>query len=495
MDQGSLQIIALTFIVAIAWHFYTKLQCPPALRNIPSVPFWKSLLTTLGSVDSLERFDKLVVPVLNEKGIGKQFSFGKWMVMVSNPDYAKMILMKPDTFPKMQLNKEQPHTLRAKLGKINIVSANGEEWKRHRRVANPAFHRSWSTSAFGELVTRLIVEIENTHGSVSVTGMMQRMTLDALGKIIFDYDFHAIENQGGDLVQAYNTIMTGFNDPFYAMFPYLENLPLVGRRGYQTELTKFNDFIMGIINSKIENVRANKVTDSQKADLVTLMVLSGEEESQTLTPEEIRNDVIVFFIAGHDTTANALASAIYYLAIHPTIQQKAREEAIRVLGNESRDVWPTFEQQQSELPFITAIMKESMRLNPSATQVVPRRCTKSVQFGEFVLPEGTPVNVHIYSMHHNPNNWDKPYSFMPERFLDEKAEHDLYTWMPFGGGSRRCLGMNFSLIEQRVVLSMLLRKYTWSLPKDSIHIDRLRTKPSAGLMEIRDLNVDFKALY
>ncbi|ORX88881.1 cytochrome P450 [Basidiobolus meristosporus CBS 931.73] len=495
MDQGTLPIIGLTFFLAIVWHFYTKLWCPPALRDIPTVPFWKSLLATLRSMDGLERFDKLLVPVLNEKGIGKQFSFGRWMVSVSNPDYAKVILMDIDTFPKIEMSKELPHTLRAKLVQVNIASANGKEWKRHRQVANPAFHRSWSTAAFGELVSKLIVEIEHTHESVSVTDLMQRMTLDALGKIIFDYDFNSIENKAGDLVQLYNYITTGIRNPFYAMFPHLENLPLVGRRGYQTELARFNDFIMEIINSKIENIRKNKVTDSQKADLVTLMVLSGEEENQALTPEEIRNDVVAFFIAGHDTTANALASAIYYLAIHPTIQQQAREEAIRVLGNEPQDIWPTFQQQQNELPLITAIMKESMRLNPSASQVIPRHCMKSVQFGEFVLPEGTAVNIHIYSMHHNPKNWDNPYSFMPERFLDEKVEHYLYSWMPFGGGSRRCLGMNFSLIEQRVVLSMLLRKYTWSLPKDSIHVDRLRTKPGVGLMEIRDLKVDFKALY
>ncbi|ORX77991.1 cytochrome P450 [Basidiobolus meristosporus CBS 931.73] len=495
MDQGSIEVIALIFTVTITWHFYTRLRCPSSLCKIPSVPFWKSLLATFKSIDSLERFDKLVVPVLNEKGIAKQFFFGRWMVMVSNPDYAKKILMKPDAFPKIQLNEELPHTLSAQLGKVNIASANGDEWKRHRRVANPAFHRSWSTSEFGKLVSKLIVEIENTHGPVSVTELMQRMTLDALGKIIFDYDFSAIENKGGDLVQTYNSVMTELNDPFYIMFPYLENLPLVGRRGYQTDLTRFDDFIMGIINSKVKNIRTNKTVDLQKADLVTLMVLSAEEGNQILTPEEIRNDVIVFFIAGQDTTSNALASTIYYLAVHPVIQQQAREEAIRVLGNEPQDVWPTYEQQQNELPFITAIMKESMRLTPSATQVLPRRCMKAVQFGEFVLPEGTPVNVDIYSMHHNPKNWDKPYSFLPERFLNEKTEHDLYAWMPFGGGSRRCLGMNFSLIEQRVVLSMLLRKYAWSLPEDSIHTDRLRTTPSSGLMEIRDLNVNFKALY
>ncbi|ORX92456.1 cytochrome P450 [Basidiobolus meristosporus CBS 931.73] len=478
----------------IAWLLYTKIQCPPALRSLPSVSLWQYLLATLASLDNSERFDKLTVPVLNKKGIGRQFIFGRWMVTVSNPDYAKTIFMKADTFPKIQLSKEQPNTLRSKLSQVNILSANDEEWKKHRRVANPAFHRSWATAAFGELVSKLIVQIGKTQGSVPVTELMQHMTLDALGRMIFDYDFNSIENQRGETVQLYNTIMTGINNPFYVLFPYLESLPLIGRRGYQDELERFNQFIMSIINSKVDAIREKEV-DHEKADLVTLMVLASKEEDNTLTPEEIRNDVIIFFIAGHDTTANALATAIYYLAIHPHIQQRAREEANAVLGNGGKDVWPSFAQQQSQFPFITAIIKESMRLNPSAPQVVPRRCTKPVQFGEYVLPVGTPVNVHIYSVHHNPNNWENPYGFMPERFMDDEAEHDLHSWIPFGGGLRRCIGMNFSLIEQRVVLSMLLRKFVWSLPKDSIHFDRLKTKPSAGLMAIRDLNVDFRPLY
>ncbi|KAK9763280.1 hypothetical protein K7432_010191 [Basidiobolus ranarum] len=495
MDSPTIMIIVLAPVLAIAWCLYEILNCPQALRQIPAVSFWKSVIATLTSMDASERFDKLIVPVVNEKGLARQFAFGKWMVLVSKPEYAKAILMKADAFPKIILGREQPNTLRAKLSNVNIASSNGEEWKKHRRVANPAFHRTWTTTAFGELMSRLMVEIEKAESAIPIKEFMQRMTLDALGKIIFDYDFNSIGNQRGDIVKLYNTILSGFNDPFYNMFPFLENIPFFGRRGYRTELEKFNEFILSIVNSKIEATSEKKTVDLRGADLVTLMIHAGEEEGQKLTPEEIRNDVITFFIAGHDTTANALSSAIYYLGIHPEAQQKAREEANRVLGDEERNLCPTFAQQQNELLYITAVIKESMRLNPSASQVIPRRSCEPIQFGEFILPVGTPVNVHIYSMQHNSNYWDNPYRFMPERFLDEQTNRDFFSWLPFGGGSRRCIGMNFSLIEQRVVLSMMLRKFSWSLPHNSIHFDSLKTMPSSGLMETRDLFINFKKLY
>ncbi|KAK9762514.1 hypothetical protein K7432_011677 [Basidiobolus ranarum] len=482
-------------IVAISWYLYDKVKCPKALQNIPEVSLWKSIWAYINFLDASECFDKLVLPVITEKGVARQFVFGKWIVMVSNPEYAKFMLMKSDIFPKIILSREQPNTLQAKLLSVNIATVNGEEWRKHRRVANPAFHRTWTTSIFGELVFKLISEIDRSSTHVPVKELMQRMTLDALGKVIFDYDFNSIENQGGEMVRLYNTILTGISSSLYTVFPFLENAPLVGRRGYQTELNKFNEFIMGIINSKLEKIRDGKPVDTQSADLVTLMIQAGESEKERLTPEEIRNDVIIFFIAGHDTTANALSTAIYYLGLYPEYQQKAREEANRVLGDEAKNVCPTFEQQQNSLIFITAVIKESMRLNPSAAQIIPRRTTEPVQFGEFTLPIGTPTNIHIYAMHHNPNLWENPYRFMPERFLDETVNHDLFSWMPFGGGSRRCIGMNFSLIEQRIVLSMLVRKFSWMLPMNSVHFERLKTRPGLGLMETRNLTMNFKALY
>ncbi|KAK9759947.1 hypothetical protein K7432_016502 [Basidiobolus ranarum] len=297
MDLLSIPIFVCASIVGISRYFYEKVKCPKDLEHIPAVSLWQSLWSSGKAMDAAERFDKLVVPVITEKGVARQFVLGRWMVMVSNPDYAKTILMKADIFPKIILSQEQPNTLRAKFSTVNIVSSNGDEWRKHRRIANPAFHRSWTTTTFGELVSKLITEIDKKCTHVPVKELMQRMTLDALGKVIFDYDFNSIETQGGEIVELYNTILTEIGNPFYSMFPFLENAPLVGRRGYQTELAKFHQFIMSVIQSKVEKLREGKVTDLQSADLVTLMIQAGEMEKEKLTPEEIRNDVITFFVA------------------------------------------------------------------------------------------------------------------------------------------------------------------------------------------------------
>ncbi|KAF7723462.1 cytochrome P450-dit2 [Apophysomyces ossiformis] len=362
---------------------------------------------------------------------------------------------------------------------------------------------------FGGLTQQLFKTLEKEGTSnVDICNLMERFTLDAIGQAGFDFDFRALsDNHNSPWVRTYNDIKTGLRDPLFFFFPVLDQYFLwlfPNRRQIHRQVDKFNNMTDSVIHHKreiLESQRANNIEDHEK-DLLTLM-LETEIDGEKMTNEELKSNLNIFFLAGHDTTANALSFAIYYLAIHKDIQEKARQEAMKILGDEPKDVIPTIEQTKA-LTYINMIMKEvrmilvNMRLVGPVTSLLPRRTAEDVELAGTFVPKGTTLTVDIYALHHNPFVWRNPEKFDPERFAPggeaEQLAGEGMTWLPFSNGGRQCIGMNFSLVEQRVLLSMLLRKYTWELPKDSIHRHQLVTK-NIGIISGDRLNIDFKERY
>ncbi|KAF0459355.1 cytochrome P450 [Gigaspora margarita] len=180
----------------------------------------------------------------------------------------------------------------------------------------------------------------------------------------------------------------------------------------------------------------------------------------------------VFMLAGHDTTANALSTLLYLLSTHKNVQENAREEVLRVLGD---NLIPSAEQHKS-LKYLNMVIYENLRMYPPVSNLILRELTEDLKFKDFVIPAGSLLELFVYGIQHSSKLWDKPEEFLPERFEKENANSENYSWLAFGGGSRMCLGNNFSLIEQRIVLCFLLRKYEISLAPNSIHKDGLKIK-------------------
>ncbi|GES99835.1 cytochrome P450 [Rhizophagus clarus] len=212
-----------------------------------------------------------------------------------------------------------------------------------------------------------------------------------------------------------------------------------------------------------------KKINNNSADLLEHMIHAcNDPENPTLTSEELRHNLTIFMLAGHDTTANALTTVLYLLAVHKDAQKKVRDEILRVLGD---DLIPSMEQQK-ELKYMNMVINENLRLYPPVARLPRRTNSQEIKFRNHIIPEKTQISIFIYGVHHSSKNWNDPEKFIPERFENEK--HDYYAWLGFGGGNRLCLGINFSLIEQRITLCALLRKYEVSLPADSIHKDKLQ---------------------
>lgn len=177
---------------------------------------------------------------------------------------------------------------------------------------------------------------------------------------------------------------------------------------------------------------------------------------------------------------------VYFLARHPEIQDKVREEVLAVLGDDEPRV-----EHFLRTPYLNAVLRESMRNNTPSNATLPRICDIPVQIGPYVIPPNTPMVLNMCAAHHNQTVWSDPDAFDPQRFLDD-AKAEASNWVTFGIGPRKCLARNFSLYEQRVLVSMLLREYRWTLPEDSIHRDHLKNGFQAFALSLpENLHIDF----
>ncbi|RUS21135.1 cytochrome P450 [Endogone sp. FLAS-F59071] len=449
----TLGCITAAVVLAVAYGIYSTLTVPWNLRHLPYVPFSKigSAVIRRDATDIIEH--KFFIPEYKEHGLVVLWRQGFWQVSVANPEYAKKLLLR--------LGETGFRLVGRFFGSSNIVFQNGEHWKRHRKIANPAFHRSMPVKLFGNLTQKLFGKIEADGYHIDAHDYMQRCHRQG----------RSIEDTENSWAVVYNNIMDGLQDPLFLLFPILEKYLLWAfpkRYELHRKMDKLNELFAEVIQNKrvLHQKRDMSVEkEDNEKDLLAMMIEANESEVDGLSDQELRDNLAIFFVAGHDTTANALSSAIYFLATNKNVQQKAREEALAILGDAPEDVFPDVDQTK-QFSYINQIIKESLRMFPPASAVLPRRTTADVDLGPYHIPKGSLVSMDIYAMHHNPVNWENPDHFDPGRFA-EGGENESkmgsgngasYSWIPFSNGARQCIGMNFSIAEQRVVLSML-RKF------------------------------------
>ena len=205
-------------------------------------------------------------------------------------------------------------------------------------------------------------------------------------------------------------------------------------------------------SNKAASATASKTASKKlRLDFLDRLILARDEDGQPLTREEIRHQVDTFLFAGHDTTASAISWLLWNLSHHPEIQERCRAEVDAVLG----DAHPEYA-QLGQLPYLSAVVKESLRMHPPVVGVA-RRLNHSLELDGHVLPAGTTVVANSYALHHNPKVWSDPEEFQPERFMGGAAR-DAYSFMPFSIGARNCIGQNFAQNEIKIAAACILQR-------------------------------------
>ncbi|KAK9759939.1 hypothetical protein K7432_016524 [Basidiobolus ranarum] len=367
-------------------------------------------------------------------------------------------------------------------------SSNGKDWKLRRGVVNPLFRLGWEPAKFGKVVLDLITSIDEADSTPELYQIMKFVALDTLGSVLYGFDFQAIRNPASEHVEVYFSAVDAASDIVYMLVPILDSFPIGRRTKDHQAVENFRQMLRDLALKK--SLEIQNGSDEQKTqDILTVLVQAWLDKRLEL--EEIIDEMSVFLLAGHDTTANSLTCAIYLLAKHKDIQVKVRDEVARAFrAHTSTKEIPSTAEIKS-LEYLDAVIKETLRLYPSAPLLPTRTAARNTTIGDVPVPKGALVTLNIYALHRSDEYWENPNEFDPDRWLTPEGRlRDLPAWNPFSGGERTCVGQGFSVMEMKITLSMLVRRYQLQVPDDSPHSDEIQFK-STLLLHPRDLFVKF----
>jgi len=333
-----------------------------------------------------------------------------------------------------------------------LLTAHGDYWRRQRRLIQPGFHKK-KLEELSNIITKDIIdfgdELERNIDPSAPTDFMQLM-MKLTTKVVLNSLFsNSISDQQ---IDRFDDIITAFQYYIVAKVrvPFAKRLfKLNGRsKKMQVMMTEIDDIIYKIIADRKRNQGAFD-------DLLDMLLQARyEDNGEGMTDQQLRDESIILLLAGHETSANALTWAFYLLDKHPEVEAKLLAEIQRTVGNRQ----PTFDDLKA-LTYTKQVIQEAMRLYPPAW-IIDREALVENNMAGYPVKKGQTVAAFVYGLHRNPDYWERPNDFMPERFAPElvKARHP-FCYIPFGGGPRLCIGNSFAYMEMQLALAILLPKF------------------------------------
>ena len=362
-----------------------------------------------------------------------------------------------------------------RLGGEGLVFSDGDLWRRQRQLVQPAFHRDRIAAMAGMMADATAALLDRWKtvaqvGPIDVASEMSKLTLGIVSRALFGTELGEDEAPfrravSGGLAYA-NHLVNHFLTP-----PLMVPTP-TNRRGRRA-IADLDRIVWKLIGQ-----RRREATD--RGDLLTMLLNAHDAETnETMTDRQLRDEVVTFLVAGHETTAVALSWAWYLIAQHPDAERRLHDEVTSVLGERP----PTIA-DLGDLRYTRMVIEEAMRLYP------PVWATNRQAYGDDVVdghrvPANTTVTVSPYLTHRHPEFWQDPDRFDPERFSAERsADRPEYAYFPFGGGPRRCIGDQFAMMEAQILLAMIARRFRLGVVKGHpVEPDPILTlRPRHGLL-------------
>lgn len=365
---------------------------------------------------------------------------------VTTPELVHEILVKKArSFYKWDRQKQ----IFGKFDGDGLVNSDGDFWRRQRKLMQPAFHHKRLQHYADVMAKHTLAHLERWQsGEVLEMGsMMSLITRDIVAETLFGADVSAYAEQIGE---AMDTIQHMAFREMGELVSLPDWTPLPHKRREKAAMETLDRVVM-------EMIERRRASTEDGGDLLSMLLAARDENGEGMTDQQVRDEVTTLFIAGHETTATAMAWVWYVLAQHPEVYAKLQAEVDALEGRV-----PGF----ADLPnlrYAEQVIKETMRLYPS-TYLFPRQVHETVEIGGYTLKPGAIVHFFIYAFHHDARYFPEPELFRPERFAPEN-KHSIpeYAYLPFGAGPRVCIGNSFAMMEMQLMLALVMQRFEIAL--------------------------------
>ncbi|ODV80072.1 cytochrome P450 [Suhomyces tanzawaensis NRRL Y-17324] len=442
-DTSWIQITCSTILCFVFYQVLCVVLPPPNFpKNIPTIPFYVSFLSSYTSLDQGEIYEQYLKSKLEKHGAVKIYFASRWNILVTRPEYLLEVFKHEDIYAKSGNQKKIPNSVLALYTGDNIISAHGEVWKTYREILSPNIqfpelkYMQENTEKFIQILHN---KVATEGSSLSITSLLQNYALQNIGQSVLGVDFGTLENQLSHLHKNIIYVKLQIFRPFFLNFPTFDSLPIPSRQKAKKEVIKFKKYFANLLED-------NRDRNSKNATNSLLNALN----TGRINKQQFMDNAIITMIAGHENPLLLMLSLFYVLSKHPDLQDRIRDELQRV-------------DDAGSSPLLLATIYETLRLFPPLGQIINRRTTQPVILGKDIkIPKGVYVGYNNFGTGRDSSSWGKDASqFVPGRwgnsideinhnFLQAKREATLPA---FHGRKRACLGEKFALIEVKCLIA------------------------------------------
>lgn len=390
----------------------------------------------------------------------------KHIILSRDNDIAQYILQKNQK--NYHKSKFQSVYLSKYLGK-GLLTVDGDFWLKQRRLIQPAFHKQKMNQLVENMNQTIALELEGLteEKPIDLFPVMSQLAFNVVAKSLFQLSIseEKLNRIKFIIEEVQNFLIKEIRLPHKAWW-----FSLSGQVKKHLELAEENNrIIKEIIDERV-------VSKGEINDLLNMLLETRYEDTgEGMSVNQLVDEIKVLFIAGHETTANALTFTLHLLGRNPEIQERIFNEITEIEAQTSDIV-----EQLQGMTYTNAVLNEAMRLYPPAW-ITDRQNVEDDIIVDYSIKKGILIGVSFYELHRNPKYWENPEQFDPERFLGERKKQSMQYFYPFGAGPRMCIGSGFAIYEMCLTLSQIVKKYVIKSCKNSVEFNPLITLKPVGV--------------
>lgn len=395
-----------------------------------------------------------------------QIGRSKHLILSRDNEIAQHILQKNQR--NYHKSKFQSVYLSKYLGK-GLLTVDGDFWLKQRRLIQPAFHKQKMNQLVENMNETIVSELKELEEEkcIDLFPVMSQLAFNVVAKSLFHLSIseEKLNRIKYIIEEVQNFLIKEIRLPHKAWW-----FSVSGQVAKHLQLAEENNRI-------IQEIIDERTTSGEPVnDLLQLLLETRYEDTgEGMSVKQLIDEIKILFIAGHETSANALTFTLYLLGRNPEIQQKVLDEILEIEAQTENVV-----EQLQKMTYLNAVINEAMRLYPPAW-ITDRQNVEDDTIGSYHLKKGTLIGVSFYELHRNPKYWENPEEFIPERFLGEQKKHSMQYFYPFGAGPRMCIGAGFAIYEMCLTVAHVVKKYVIKSETDIVQFNPLITLKPVGI--------------